>query len=698
MDQGRLILPAGAKIVDSEGDLTMFEREQQQIYLAGEVATTLSHIDVIKLAYARGWEQVLVLEDDVSLQYVLKWKMRMSKVLANAPKYWQLVQFLTNNPNAVKYGCSWEESTFLPRKDHYWSSAAYVVNRNGMKAIIDMTNVFDTATGQAVTRLVDPLLADHLVFGIVDVNAYLFARPLFGLDRATSADSTLGHTSSSRDTEADTRREKLEQVISLTSNYYKKGRCPISVRDGDGTRAFDEMLVGDRSTPSQSALLDHHCDFVDSGRMCNMYGACWKSLACADKRCTRDGRVCPANATDPALCSRSNMLCRIRPLRSTAPRQSELLIGLVAGARPETRRRLEAAMQRTSGGGDGGGAEQKADYAVVLYDGKVDSWINTHRMAKELGVSLTIEDAQLTERTKEGELGKIYRSRMSYQIRFLRYAIHYELLLMLDEDMGLANFDLDGFLQRHHCLWKSRPLLLQPLINTTAIGADGLKGLAQMKGLTSLKANQWMRKTEAMTLGAESSVVLSSAVLVDVEFFYWLCGRVGALLRQQSKLRSEYGIERIWCGAAKVYSEVVLREPERIACGVATLPLEHDHSGIHSVDSTLGGKRLGSQDTEMMGWMFGMYDGGGDNDMPQDWRVQVFAKYQLEHANELHRQRAQQSKTMIGPVPTAEHGSNERTRALSNFAHVGASVTMAKRCDVTRPAGEWGFTGSSEGD
>lgn len=685
MDQERLVLPAGTKIVDAEGGLTMFEREQAQMYLPGEIATTLSHLEAIKLALRRGWNRVLILEDDVSLQYAPKWKMRLSRVLASAPKHWQALQFLTNNPQAVKYGCSWEKSSFIPWKDHYWSTAAYVINRDGMRAIIAMTDGGYSSTGQSTTRLHYPLLADHLLFGIVDINAYLFARPLFGLDHATSVESTLGHTSSSRGANGtDTRGGKLAQVISLTSDYHTFGKCPISVRDGDSTRAFDELVLGDRSLPGQSALLDRHCDFIEVGRMCNMYGACWKSMACAGKWCTRDGRICPANATDPALCPKSQMLCRIRPLPSSAPQRTKLLIGLVAGARPETRRRLEAAMQLTSSGGGDSSSRQKADYAVVLYEGKVDSWVNTRKMAHDLGVSLFIDNAQLSETTKEGELGKIYRSRLSYQIRVLRYAIHYEQLLMLDEDMSLANFDLNGFLQRYRCAWKTRPLLLQPLIDTVASGVDGVRGAAQLKGLNTLKVKTWTDKSsEAITIGAESSVVLSAAALIDVQFFYWVCGRVGTLLRQQSKFRTDYGLDRIWCGAASLYAEVVLQEPTRVACGLATLPLKHEHSGGTRVGTTVNS--MPSQTAEMFWWIFGFNDG---EDMLRDWRVEEFAKYQLKYANRLHRERAKKSKSMVGPVPAVEDGSGHRAHALVNFAHVGASVTMARSCHVPTPAGD----------
>ena len=54
------------------------------------------------------------------------------------------------------------------------------------------------------------------------------------------------------------------------------------------------------------------------------------------------------------------------------------------------------------------------------------SWGNTRKLARRLGVSLSMDDAQLSAQAKEGDLGKLYRSRLSYQVRFLRYAVHYD--------------------------------------------------------------------------------------------------------------------------------------------------------------------------------------------------------------------------------------------------------------------------------
>ena len=78
--------------------------------------------------------------------------------------------------------------------------------------------------------------------------------------------------------------------------------------------------------------------------------------------------------------------------------------------------------------------------------------------------------------------------------------------------------------------------------------------------------------------------------------------------------------------------------------------------------------------------------GGKKADETKDWKIEIFAKYQLEHAYRLHRQRAKNSRSKLGPVPAERHGDAWKS-ALSDFAHVGASVSwMSPRlCYVSKP-------------
>ena len=94
-----------------------------------------------------------------------------------------------------------------------------------MKSIIDMTDIFDVRTAQYVTRLHDPLLADHLVFGIVDVDAFYYTRPLFTLDEETSASSTLLHV------EQEGPDPFVVETLEVIDRWFLERKCSIDLSD-----------------------------------------------------------------------------------------------------------------------------------------------------------------------------------------------------------------------------------------------------------------------------------------------------------------------------------------------------------------------------------------------------------------------------------------------------------------------------------
>ena len=70
-----------------------------------------------------------------------------------------------------------------------------------------------------------------------------------------------------------------------------------------------------------------------------------------------------------------------------------------------------------------------------------------------------------------------------------------------------------------------------------------------------------------------TSLVEEQVVLIDVRFFFWLAGRIGTLLKLQSRLKSDWGLDKVWCGAAAVYAKEVLGGDRHPApCGLRLGP------------------------------------------------------------------------------------------------------------------------------
>lgn len=106
-------------------------------YVKTEAGCTLSHLSAIKEAYDLGEDIALVIEDDavVSEKFVKHW----GAYVALAPKDWQIIQLYSNNEAVMKQTSRIEDDGFIPWMADHYGTAAYLINRAGMKALLDLS-------------------------------------------------------------------------------------------------------------------------------------------------------------------------------------------------------------------------------------------------------------------------------------------------------------------------------------------------------------------------------------------------------------------------------------------------------------------------------------------------------------------------------------------------------------------------------
>ena len=102
-------------------------------YTEGQFACALSHLTAIKRAYDDNSELALILEDDVSVpaSFLETWEW----YAALAPQDWTVLQWYTSNPVVVKASLNYQDPWISWMPEH-WSTAAYMVNREGMERIL----------------------------------------------------------------------------------------------------------------------------------------------------------------------------------------------------------------------------------------------------------------------------------------------------------------------------------------------------------------------------------------------------------------------------------------------------------------------------------------------------------------------------------------------------------------------------------
>lgn len=125
-----------------------------------EIACTLSHLKAIVTAYSEGNESAIIFEDDVSFQLVPYWDTTVSQLIAAAPSDWEILH-LSN------YMFPLQESPRLKFKKYNknFSCCGYIINRKGMKKIIDKM-----VRGDVISldhNRINPV-ADELIYRLVD--------------------------------------------------------------------------------------------------------------------------------------------------------------------------------------------------------------------------------------------------------------------------------------------------------------------------------------------------------------------------------------------------------------------------------------------------------------------------------------------------------------------------------------------------
>ncbi|CAM9344568.1 unnamed protein product, partial [Ectocarpus fasciculatus] len=127
-------------------------------YLKTEAGCTLSHLSAIKEAYESGESIALIVEDDVVIteKFLLNWK----NFVAVAPDDWQVLQMYSNNHAVMKHTGRLKGDGFLPWMADHYGTAAYLINRAGMKTLLDLAHA-DATKWSFPDRIV---VADEFIY------------------------------------------------------------------------------------------------------------------------------------------------------------------------------------------------------------------------------------------------------------------------------------------------------------------------------------------------------------------------------------------------------------------------------------------------------------------------------------------------------------------------------------------------------
>lgn len=159
-------------LVDHKRRVTDF---QYNIYMYKELACTVSHLNAIRQAYKDDKSDVvLILEDDAVLSdtFVQHWR---QLILEQAPQDWKVLQLASWQPGVLQHGLQLLDP-FISWQPYHWSTVAYMINRDGMEAVLQRT--LATGDDEVQWNLTSDIkvVADELIYDVD--GAYTMTKPL----------------------------------------------------------------------------------------------------------------------------------------------------------------------------------------------------------------------------------------------------------------------------------------------------------------------------------------------------------------------------------------------------------------------------------------------------------------------------------------------------------------------------------------
>jgi len=143
-----------------------------------EVACLLSHFKVIQIINEKDLDYALVLEDDISLEFISKWEECLDEIILNCPNDFDILKLhfpkhkILSNLKLFNKNLRYRKLDSTPNRE--WSTAAMIYSKKGIKSMISK---FDFENLKLSREQYQLLVADYVLFKGMTV--YEYTKPLF---------------------------------------------------------------------------------------------------------------------------------------------------------------------------------------------------------------------------------------------------------------------------------------------------------------------------------------------------------------------------------------------------------------------------------------------------------------------------------------------------------------------------------------
>ncbi len=188
----------------------MFDIKEKKIKDA-EYACLLSHLETINTFSKTNYENALIFEDDISLEYKKYWTKTIQEVINNAPKDWEILKliFLKHNPQKKLYNL-WKHK---PKGDNDFGCISYLINNKAAKKLIN--DIYHNKK----YKLEENIRHEADIYIYLKIKTYSYKYPFF-----TYRDNNNTYIQSNVDYKRKSTMNKFYKKISQKQNKTKKNK------------------------------------------------------------------------------------------------------------------------------------------------------------------------------------------------------------------------------------------------------------------------------------------------------------------------------------------------------------------------------------------------------------------------------------------------------------------------------------------
>jgi len=208
-----------------------------------EIAIMLSHLKAINAVIKNDFDNAIIMEDDMSFQYVDGWNETINKIINDAPNGWNIIKLHLSDKNGITKNIELCKKNIMYKKldncmEDLQSAGCYIINKKAAKLLIEKYLIDDTYTFPKDNEY---CVCECVVFSISPV--YIYTLPLLC---ALEKNITCSGTVNPADAQSNT----------IIHNYWKNIKISNNVPCGQSKNKLPNRFLKKTVDPNKNTTID----------------------------------------------------------------------------------------------------------------------------------------------------------------------------------------------------------------------------------------------------------------------------------------------------------------------------------------------------------------------------------------------------------------------------------------------------------